>query len=659
MTTPAIALLDAHGAVIRWTRAAEDLLGHRTGDVLRRRGVDLLMPGDRAAQVSTWARGYAHQDHWSGLVEARHRDGRPLLLRLDAWRLDLRDGGTAWLLSATPAHAGQPEGQVLEPFFGPSRAALSLWDDDLRCVGRNETARRLRATLVPGRATGSLEEVVPAGALRQVLSDGSALVAKEFSRPSADEREGRTFSVSIFRLDGEDGRSPVVCSLVHDITHTTARRRLSLLLEAGVRIGATLDVSKTAQELADLAVPVLADYVTVDLAESVLPDDEPLRRLAASDTSIPVFRRAGKASSHPGRRESLWELGDAVFVPPLSPFVKVMSSRASYFEPALDASPGTWLDADPDRAEIIHSTGVHSLIIVPLLARGDILGIVVFVRTDDSEPFGMDDLMLAEGLAARAALSIDNARRYTREHTAALALQRHLLPRALCGGGTLEVAASYRPSDIHAGVGGDWYDVIPLPNGHLALVIGDVTGHGLSAAAMMGRLRTVVRTLAHLGLPPDEVLTHLDHVIAHMIEEESAADGSGPDVMAATCLYAVYDPASRHCTMASAGHPPPAIVDPAGEVTFPRLPTGTPIGLGLCSYRSRDLYLAEGSLIVLYTDGLIESRTDDLEAGMGRLGDILARTTRLAPDLCTAVLDALTGESFEDDVAVLIARTLG
>jgi serine phosphatase RsbU (regulator of sigma subunit) len=439
-----------------------------------------------------------------------------------------------------------------------------------------------------------------------------------------------------------------------DISHSRARRRLALLREASTRIGTTLDVRQTAQEMADLAVPVLADYVTVDLAESVLPGAEPLERLASTEESIPVFRRAGAASIHPGVPESLWPIGEPVFVPPGSPFTRVLASGRSHFEPVLDISPGGWLGRDPDRAAVIHDTGMHTLIIVPLKARGDILGVSVFVRTDNRTPFTRDDLLLAEELGARAALSLDNARQYTREHSAALALQRNLLPRKLVGGDAVEVASHYVPSDMHAGVGGDWFDVIPLDGGRVALVVGDVTGHGINAAATMGRLRTAVRTLAYLDLPPDRVLARLDELVVR----QAAEDGTAYDITGATCVYAVYDAASRRCTVAVAGHPPPAIVEPDGGVMFPRPPEGTPIGLGLGSYRPLTLDLAEGSLIALYTDGLIETRESDIESGIGRLGSALTSAVMPLDDFCSTVVQLMTGDGpNEDDVALLVART--
>ncbi|MFG1703023.1 SpoIIE family protein phosphatase [Nonomuraea sp. M3C6] len=664
---PAVAVIDDEGTVIGWTQAAEDLLGYRPAEVLNRSGAVLLMPGDRAARISDWAGRFGDREHWSGLAETRHRDGHRVLVRVEASRLRVPEGTDAWLLSATAAAAKVTEraASLLEPFINRSPLAMALWDRDLRCVWLNDAARSLQRVFPHYRVGRSLAEPLPgtdveaaAGAMRRVFTDGNPMIDREARWVSPDGLEERTLSTSLFRLEGVDGRPLGVCSQAIDMSHSRARDRLALLREASIRIGSTLDIQKTAQELADLAVPVLADYVTVDLAESALPDVEPLQRLPATDVSIPVFRRLGVASIHEGVPESLWAVGEAVFVPPSSPFTEVLASGRPHYEEVLDISPGTWLDQDPARAEIIHGTRMHSLIVVPLKARGELLGVTVFVRNDNAAAFTKDDLMIAEELCVRAALSLDNARRYTRERTAALALQRHLLPRNLTGGGAVEVASRYLPSDIHDGVGGDWFDAIPLRGDRIALVVGDVTGHGINAAARMGRLQTAVRTLAYMDLPPAELLTHLDALIAKRQEEEET-DGYPLIAMGATCLYAVYDPATRRCTMAAAGHPPPALVDPTGDVSFPDLPSGTPIGLGIGPYESLELELAEGTLIALYTDGLIETREADIDTGMDRLRAALARAVLPLENLCTQVIDTMVGgTSSEDDVALLVARTL-
>ncbi|MEV0381151.1 SpoIIE family protein phosphatase [Nonomuraea sp. NPDC050643] len=659
----AVIVIDTEGTVIGWTPAAEELLGYRAAEILDRSGALLLMP-ERAA---AWDARYGDQEHWSGFAEARHRDGTRILVHVEGFRLVTPGERPAWLVEATPATAGGA-GRVcswVEPLIRRTPVAMAIWDRDLRCVWLNEAAERLRTVFPYYRLGRSLTESLPGvhaeaarETMRKVLKDGVPQLDREARWNAPGHHEDRTLSTSLFRLEGVDGRPLGVCTVAIDISHSAARDRLAMLREASVRIGSTLDVKKTAQELADLAVPVLADYVTIDLAESVLPDTEPLQRLAATDVSIPVFRRAGVASIHDGIPESLWPLGQAVFVPPSSPFTEVLSSGRAHFEPVMNTSSGTWLDQDPQRAVVIHETGMHSLIIIPLKARGDILGVAVFVRTDNPEPFTRDDLLLAEELGARAALSLDNARQYTRERTAALALQRDLLPRNLTGGGAVQVASHYLPSDVHDGVGGDWFDAIPLRDGRVALVVGDVTGHGINAAATMGRLRTAVRTLTYLGLPPDELLAHLDDLVVRLAEEDAGPDGF-PDAAGATCVYAVYDPATRRCTMAGAGHPPPAIVAPSGEVTFPRPPSGTPIGLGLGSYQALDLELPGGSLIALYTDGLIETREADIEAGIGRLGAALARAAALPLErVCAAVIRSMVGDTgSEDDIALLVART--
>ncbi|WP_165977154.1 SpoIIE family protein phosphatase [Nonomuraea diastatica] len=646
----AVVMTDAEGIVTGWTEAAEKLLGYHADEVLHRSSAVFLEPGDRSARG----------DDWSGLVTARHRDDGPLLLHVRGVRLHTAEQHESRLL--TLAADGPP---VMEPILSRAPVAIGVWDTDLRCVWLNETARRLGDVLPHYRLGSRLEAGTPgfdaesiAEAMRRVLDDGTPVLDRECRWASEDESTEQTLSTSLYRLDGADGRPLGVCAMTLDTSRSRARDQLVMLGEASIRIGSTLDVMKTAQELAELAVPRLADYVTVDVSEHVLPDDEPLRRMDATEVSVPVFHRAGAASIHREFPESLWRRGEVVFVPPSSPFTAVLYSGRSHFEPVMDTSPSTWLDLDPDRAEVIHETGMHSLIIVPLQARGDIMGVAVFVRTENSAPFTKDDLNLAEMLVARAALSLDNARQYTRERTAALALQRDLLPRNLSGGGAVDLAWRYLPSDVIGTVGGDWYDVIPLGDGRVALVVGDVTGHGINAAATMGRLRTAVRTLSYQGLPPDEVLAFLDNMVVRLAEEDAGTGDAPLDTTGATCVYAVYDPVTRRCAMAGAGHPPPAIVHPSGEVRFARLPSGPPVGLGLGSYERVEVELTEGSLIALYTDGLVERRGADIDAGLRRLGATLAAPALPLDDLCARVIGTMVDDMpSEDDIALLIART--
>ncbi|WP_329389402.1 SpoIIE family protein phosphatase [Streptomyces sp. NBC_01351] len=425
-----------------------------------------------------------------------------------------------------------------------------------------------------------------------------------------------------------------------------ARRRLELLAEASTRIGTTLDVTRTARELAEIAVPALADYVTVDLPEAVLRGDEP---------AVPG-RDLHRTVVHGIRDDCpFYPAGRHVELRPGNPVRRCLTEGHTFLEPELASAAG-WIAQDPERARRIMALGVHSLIAVPLLARGVLLGIASFYRAQDPAPFGDDDSRLAQELAARAALCIDNARRYTREHTLALALQRSLLPRGLPDQGAVEVAHRYLPAE--SGVGGDWFDVIPLSGARVALLVGDVVGHGLHAAATMGRLRTAARNFAELELAPDELLTHLDNLLVRLDREEGDDHSTGSiGIVGATCLYVIYDPTSRQCTMARAGHLPPALIHPDGSVRFPDLPAGPPLGLGGLPFETAEIELPEDSTLVLYTDGLVEDRHRDIDVALDQLSRALAHTDRSPEDTCQAVMDAMAPEHPTDDIALLVART--
>ncbi|MEU9288248.1 SpoIIE family protein phosphatase [Streptomyces sp. NPDC048275] len=429
-----------------------------------------------------------------------------------------------------------------------------------------------------------------------------------------------------------------------------ARRRLELLHDAGVRIGTTLDVTRTAEELAEVTVPRFADFTAVDLPDPVLHGDEPGPLGGGSP-----LRRVAMGAVHEGSH--LYGVGDLVQFVPSTPQARSLESTRSVLEPVL-IEAGGWLAQDPERRERVLAAGIHSLITVPLRARGTTLGVVSFYRSRKPAPFEDDDLSLAQELAGRAAICVDNARRYTREHETALALQRSLLPRGRSEQNAVEVAYRYLPAQ--AGVGGDWFDVIPLSGARVALVVGDVVGHGLHAAATMGRLRTAVHNFCSLDLPPEDLLTHLDDLVGRLDRGEGwAVENTQTDsgIVGATCLYAVYDPVSRHCTLTRAGHPLPAIVGPDATVDFVDLPPGPPLGLGGMPFETVELELAEGSQLVLYTDGLIEDRHRDIDSGLDKLRTVLARADRAPEDTCEAVLDALLPTRKSDDVALLVART--
>ncbi|MGW2740958.1 SpoIIE family protein phosphatase [Streptomyces sp. NPDC001450] len=423
-----------------------------------------------------------------------------------------------------------------------------------------------------------------------------------------------------------------------------ARKRLELLYDASAGIGRTLDVTRTAEELAETVVPRFADFVAVDLPDSVLRGEEPvdigegLRRVALGEI---------RAGSH------LYAVGEEVSWLPASPQARCLETAGPVLEPDLSRAVD-WIANDAGRSRKVLESGIHSLITVPLQARGVILGVVSFYRAERFGAFEDDDLWLAGELAGRAAVCIDNARRFTREHTMALAVQRSLLPRGLPVQDAVEVAHRYLPAQ--AGVGGDWFDIIPLSGSRVALVVGDVVGHGVHAATTMGRLRTAVHNFSALDLSPEELLTHLDDLVGRL----DADSGGNGGIIGATCLYAVYDPVSRRCTFARAGHPPPALVLPDGTVDFVDVPAGPPLGLGGLPFEPYETEVPEGSRIVLYTDGLIEQRGQDLDTRLGLLRRALAATRPPADspeETCGAVLDALLPAHPGDDIALLVART--
>ncbi|GAB2879309.1 SpoIIE family protein phosphatase [Streptomyces mayteni] len=507
------------------------------------------------------------------------------------------------------------------------REGILITDDDGRLLLVNDEARRLLglAEDTQGRhvtEVGLGPEVGELLATQRVANDEVVEVSDRLlavnQRPA--ERRGRPMGAVATLRDTTELRALADRADV-------ARQRLKLLYDASVAVGTSLDMRRTAQELAQVAVPRFADVVTVDLLESVLAGDEP------RDTD----RRTRRVARAGGREDTpLARVGERVEL-----------------EAAVRGGDG----AD-GRAIVSHAPypehGVHSLLTVPLRVGRVVLGQVGFWRTDDTPPFDDDDQSLAHDLASHLAACVENGRRFTGEHARALDLQQSLLPRDLPEQTAVDAAFRYLPAVT--GVGGDWYDVIPLSSARVALVVGDVVGHGLRAAATMGRLRTAVQNFSALDLPPDDLLAHLDELVVRL-DRDAAASNGGDGIIGATCLYAIYDPVSRHCLLARAGHPLPALVRPDGSVEFPQLPAGPPLGLGGLPFEAADLELPEGSSLVLYTDGLVEDRDRDITAGLDRLGAALAHPGRTPEETCQAVTDALLPERPKDDIALLVART--
>ncbi|MET7639370.1 SpoIIE family protein phosphatase [Streptomyces sp. NPDC005438] len=423
------------------------------------------------------------------------------------------------------------------------------------------------------------------------------------------------------------------------------RGRLAWLNDASSQIGTTLDLEQTARELARFAVPRLADACAVDLLEAVLRGEEGKRVMGAE---VPVIRAIavhtvpelqilesdpiGSVSAHPGALMT----------------DRCLMRRESVLISHLTEADLAKVAPTERRARKMREARVHSYMAVPLMARGVLLGTADFARAGGSPAFTATDVALAEQLASKAAVFIDNARLYGREREHVVTLQRSLLPRAVPSTPGLSVRAHYAPASEARGVGGDWYDVVALPGGRTALVVGDVMGHGLSGAATMGRLRAVARTLMTLDIAPERVLARLD-LATRDLEDDQVA----------TCLCAVYDPADGTYTLASAGHPPPLLVAPDGSTAFLNVPVGAPLGAGVIPYDALEHRMPDGARLVLYSDGLVKNRDDDVDT---QLEGLRRSASTLGPEGLDdgRLLDPVPGGDGRFDESVLVvARTGG
>ncbi|MFF8571691.1 SpoIIE family protein phosphatase [Streptomyces sp. NPDC015140] len=456
-------------------------------------------------------------------------------------------------------------------------------------------------------------------------------------------------------FDYVDRSSEEVVAAYQEERDHLLQRRLALTNRASKRIGTTLDVTRTAQELTEVCTEEFADLVTVDLFDSALDET------GTGSPEALTQRRVAQRSVLDGCPESLLRIGEAHSYPDDSQPARALATGRSVLHRIGKTEMPMWMAPSESHSQALRALGLHSVLLVALHARGEALGLVQFSRHRTSVPFDDNDLLLAQEIVSRAAVSIDNARRYTRERSTALTLQRTLLPRHTVKQSAVEAASRYLPAGSSAGVGGDWYDVIPLSGARVALVVGDVVGRGLHAAATMGRLRTAVRAFADIDLMPDELLTHLDDVVIRMQREESRDEGE----TSATCLYAIYDPVSRLCSVASAGHVPPTVVTPsttgeartASVVELSEVSVGPPLGLGGLPFETTEFELRESSLLVLHTDGLIADRTRDVDVALTTLHDVLTSAPESLEETCDQLLTALLPSRPADDVALLIART--
>ncbi|MEU0965935.1 SpoIIE family protein phosphatase [Streptomyces sp. NPDC005917] len=643
-------MLDGRGAVLRWTEAAADLTGFTAEEICGRPVRDLVagLPDEPRGATKAPA---------AGRVRLWHRYGGTIDV---TFRITRVSGSADFLVLAALAHplADHEHGAaLLRALSAQNRMTVALHDTDLATVQTNATPGTPDGRPVPPGArfrdvlcaedAENLEAV-----LRGVLETGAPVVRSSLQVSWRHDPARRVaLWLSAFRLEDVRGRPTGVAALYIDRSdQLRARRHLDLAREVAERMGGSLDVVGTVQELADVLVPAFGDLAAVDLAKSVFHGDEPPRRLGGGD---PHLRTAALAPA-----TAVWPAGirPGNHVPPLSDHALLRSSQQGrtvvYGRDDLVALLG-----GPRTAEDLLPHDGRTVMVAPLYARGLTLGNIVVWRTSRSEPFTEDEADLMRQIASRGALAIDNARRYTREHRAAVALQQSLLPPATTDTPAAETAGIYLPAGGGADISGDWYDAIALPSLRLALVAGDVVGHGIPASVTMGRLRAAIQTLADLELEPDELLTRIADLVQRLAAEARSGD---QDIVGATCLYAVYDPITGRCAMASAGHPPPVLVRPDGTTEAVPISPGPPLSLSGMPYETTTIDLPPGSVLALYTDGLIGPGADDTDDGLGRLIHALAascRPNRALDETGRALLADLVDGAPPDDAALLLART--
>ena len=639
----AIAVADPAGRVSYWSSGAQLLLGYTVEEAVGRNAADVF--GDSGSEL-------------------RHRDGRLLDVRAHAY--PLLDGGqrAGFLLMAVPGNAVTAVESLKTKMFDQFPTVIVIYNLDLRVLWVNQECMRVLG-FSEGELNGMhISEFLKGPGLedaekriRRVTRTGKPEHHEDYIRLPGESR-GHLWAAEFFPLkDPVDRVQAVAVAATNYTQQFRSRQRLTLMSDARARIGVSLDVAGTARELVEVAAPRFADFVSVDLLETVFEGGQPPPVMPGPVT----LRRAASRSAHPSIPEVDLRLtpGRTYTHPPSSPITRCLTTSRAVLYNFADSEMSRWLAEDPPHGAWARAYGAHSLIVVPVRARSMTLGAVLFIRRATSpEPFTPDDLSIAEDLVARAAICVDNSRRYTRERGVALALQRDLLPHDLPQHSSVEAATRYQPAGGGARVGGDWFDVIPLSSARIGLVVGDVVGHGIHASATMGRLRTAVRTLADMDLPPDELLTHLDDIVTHSAPEQDVGDGCeiAGDV-GATCLYAVYDPASHTCSLARAGHPPPILVRPDGTAHLVDLPAGPPLGLGSLPFEATEFTVPEASLLALFTDGLFETRDHDIDERLSQLCSALARPSSSLETLCDSVLKTMRHEPQADDVALLVART--
>ncbi|MFB7466111.1 SpoIIE family protein phosphatase [Streptomyces sp. NPDC056224] len=658
----AAVVLDTRGRIVFWSPQADEVFGYTAEEALGQYAANLLVHEEHQDLViRLFAEVMSTGASWAGAFPIRYKDGSTRLVEFRNMRL-LDDLGDVYALGIA---ADQSTLQRVETDLALSQRLVSqapigiaLMDTDLRYLLVNPALERINGISAADHIGKHPHDILPfldvdtiESALRQVLLTGTPLIDQyTVGRTLADPDHDHAWSVSYYRIDGPSGRVIGVANSVVDVSErhraTTeadrARRRLAVIADASARVGTTLEVEHTAQELVDVAVPDLADVAAVDVLDDVLA----FRRTTPSREPGPeTFRALAVAAAYPSRAATAsLGVGDLAAYGADRLITRCVHTGQPIVIAHVDGNDLQRIARDADAATAFAQAGVHSYLVVPLIARKEILGALDLLRARSPLPFDEDDVLLAGELAGRAAVAIDNARWHQSVRNTAETLQRSLLPGHPPPLPGLHVASLYQPAQATQEVGGDWYDVIPLADDKTALVVGDVMGNGIDAAATMGRLRTATCTLADLDLDPDQVLQHLDKIT------------QGLEHYIATCIYAVFDPRAHQCRIANAGHLPPVLAPAGRRPRLLDLLTGAPLGVGGVPFHTSAFDLEPGDRLVLYTDGLVETRHHPIDERLETLLHTLDEPRRSLDETCQWLLHSLRHPDDHDDVALLIAQ---
>ncbi|MFF5495234.1 SpoIIE family protein phosphatase [Streptomyces aquilus] len=668
------------GLVDQWSLRAEQVFGIPAERAVGMDPIEAFIDPDRREIGQRKMAEILDGREWTGVVPFRAPDGEngapgtEGLAEVYVMPTRTEDGAKAAVcivVDVRTLRSIETDLAASQSIFGQSPFGFLLIDADLRVRRANQRFATVFGGTPDEHRGKGVHDYLPrpeaervAATLRRVLDTGDSITDMHVTGFVPGSEDRRHWSVNLYRVHSGSGRPIGIAWLAIDITArrqaareaAAARRNLALLNEAGARIGNSLDLETTARELLDVVVPGFCDLATVDLYQGLLAGDETPPGLADGSAEL---RRVAFASA----------VSDAPFAGSGPPIAVGAVHHYPFNSPCADALR----TARPRYIPAEEGGLVQSTLAVPMVAHDTVVGLAQFARTKGSEPFGDRDRELAVELAARAAVCIDNARLYRREHERALMLQRSLLPPGDPVASGLDIACRYRPgnssSDRPSEVGGDWFDVIELPGHRTALVVGDVMGRGLRAAVAMGELRSAVRTLALLDLEPAEVLSALDEIARGLgapggVQQATRAarrprEADLSEVYLATCVYAVYDSVTRRCTFANAGHLPPVLVEPGEAALMLDVPPGMPLGVGGEPFEEVEVDLPEGALLALYTDGLVESRDHPLDEGLQAFVGALTDPSRPLEDVCDHVLNTLDTHHGEDDIALLMARVQG